>query len=161
MKLHLGCGEDYRQGYTNIDLYTKGKVDERVDIRHLPYAAKSIDEILSLHVIEHFDFKEAQLILQDWYNLLKDGGKIILETPDLLNMCKAFYLGNEQDRINLYGHFFSTPWEPGQIHKFLYTETQLAWTLEQRGFKKINRIKPLSIDRHYEDSLYLALEAWK
>ena len=101
------------------------------------------DEILASHVIEHFDFKEAFDVLKEWKRVLKVGGKLIIETPDLLGTCVKFINSDEQGRVSLYGHFFARPWEPGQTHKFLYTPTQIIWTLNECGYKDIKIVPAL------------------
>lgn len=138
IQLNLGCGEMILPDYINCDLYND-KADLKCDVKLLPFENNSVDKIIAIHVIEHFDFKEAFDVLKEWYRVLKEGGILWIETPDLLKSCKKFVDSNEQERINMYSHFFSQPWIPGQIHKFLYTETQLKWTLEQCNFKNIIR----------------------
>jgi predicted O-methyltransferase YrrM len=93
--------------------------------------------------LEHFHFREAFDVLREWKRVLKPKGILRIETPDMLKSCKAFVGSDEQGRINLYSHFFSEPWISGQVHKFLYTETQLRWTLEEVGFKNIRIIPAL------------------
>lgn len=67
----------------------RGKPDIVADITRLSehFKLSSIDEILSVHVIEHFYFWEVHELLKSWKNLLKPGGLLILETPNLLSAC--------------------------------------------------------------------------
>ena len=59
----------------------------------------------------------------------------------MLGLCQRFTRSNESERVDLYGLFFGMPWaETWNIHKFLYSETQLQWTLENIGFKDIVRV---------------------
>lgn len=144
IKLNLGSGGDYIDGFVNVDLYAE-KADERYDIAKLPYADNSVDEIRAYHVIEHFDFMQAYDVLKEWHRVLKPGSKIRIETPDLLESCKEFINANEDGRWNLYGHFFSTGWiNPGLIHKFLYTEYQLRKNMIWAGFTDLTRLEPNS-----------------
>ena len=54
MKLNLGCGTDYKQGWVNVD---SGNV--HCDVKHdiekcpWPFEDSSVDEILLKHVFEH------------------------------------------------------------------------------------------------------------
>lgn len=164
IKLHLGCGKDYRTGYVNVDLYVDEhtKVDQQFNANSIPYADNSVDEILALHVIEHFDFHESQKVLNEWYRVLRPGGKLVVETPDFLAACRDFVKGPEQKRLELYNVFFAAPWIPGQTHKFLFTEDQLSIQLSWAKFQKIARISPLSIYVADEaNHLLLAMEAYK
>ena len=164
VRLHLACGKDYREGYINVDLYAENfdKVDARFDVREIPYEDNTVDEILALHVIEHFDFFEGQRVLEEWYRVLKPGGKLIVETPDFLETCRDFVIATPQRRLELYNHFFAAPWIPGQTHKFLFTEEQLSAQLGWAKFKEYRRIYPLSVYLATNDSrLLLAMEAIK
>jgi len=138
IKLNLGCGDMILPGWVNCDLYY-AKADLQCDVKKLPFEDSSVDEIYSSHVIEHFDFMEGQEVLREWRRVLKPGGIITIECPELLSLCKRFVEADEQTRIGLYVQFYGYPWKPGQAHKFLYTENQLRWTMDQIGFKNIQR----------------------
>jgi GT2 family glycosyltransferase len=142
LRLNLGCGDMILPDYTNVDKYNP-KADKDWDAVSLPLSNNCVDEIYACHLIEHFDFHQGQEVLKEWKRVLKEGGVLIVETPDFLASCKKFINSNEQERINLYGHFFATPWIAGQIHKFLYTPIQMRWTLELLGFKEIHQIPAL------------------
>ena len=137
MKLNLGCGNDILPDFVNCDRYDAA-CDVCCDAKNLPFKTNSIDEIYASHLIEHFNFFEAFEVLREWKRVLKPGGILRIETPDMEKSCEAFLKATEQQRLRLYYHFFSEPWvSPGQIHKFLYTETQLHWTLQCCGFNSI------------------------
>lgn len=144
IKLNLASGDEYFSDYINIDLYNS-KADVKMDISKLEYPDNYADEIRCYHILEHFNFKQAFPVLTEWKRVLKNGGKLILETPDMYNSCRRFVEGDESLRIKLYGHFFAWPWMDGQTHYFLYTEQQLFYTLSQVGFKNIKRLPPDSI----------------
>lgn len=139
MKLNLGCGNWLLPGYVNVDLYNPA-ADVKADVTKLPYANDSVDEIYTSHVIEHFDYWEALAVLKEWHRALKPGGWLVIETPDLLASCKKFAESDPYAQIEMYSHFFAKPWIPGEIHKFLFTEIQLAWHLDKAGFRMRHRI---------------------
>lgn len=164
IKLNLGCGNDPRSGYINCDLYNNKKADMTFDCAVIPFDDNSVDEILAYHIVEHWDFLKSQEVLKEWYRALRPDGKLHVETPDLLGLCHAFIEADEQKRISLYSTFFSVPWWPGQGHYFLFTETQLRWTLEKTGFKNIKRLEPDSSYIVYpgvEKRICLNMEAFK
>lgn len=82
-KLHLGCGENYLQGYHNIDfpstshtVQTNTVVDEYADILELYYSVSSMAEVRLHHVFKHFFTRPASLaLLASWWSsrLAKDG----------------------------------------------------------------------------------------
>ena len=162
IKLHLACGDDYQEGWINVDLYNDKKVDAKFDVSEVPYPDNSVDEIKAFHIIEHFDWYKGQDTLKEWFRVLKPGGRLWLETPDLFASCKAFAEGSHEFQLHLYGHFFSTAWIPGQAHLFLFTEVQLRTQLEWAGFSTINRIAPSSkYLAHYPAHIFLCMEATK
>lgn len=163
MKLHLGCGDDYIQGYINSDLYAEN-VDERFDALTIPYSDNTFDEVKAFHIIEHFDWHKGNDALKEWYRVLKPGGRLHIETPDFLESCKLFVNSDENNRQKMYGHFFSTPWIPGQQHLFLFTESQLKTQLSWAGFYNINRLPPTSkyvTIQGQPANIFLCMEAFK
>lgn len=169
LKLHLACGHDYNDDYINVDLYAPDDAvcDVRFDVQKLPYPDNSVDEIKAFHIIEHFHFFEIKEVLNEWFRVLKPGGRLYLETPDFLETCRSFVEGSptmpiEEWRVLLYGHFFAHPWVPGQTHKFLFTESQLRTNLQWAGFKTINRLPPASkYVMNHTVHLFLTVEAFK
>jgi predicted SAM-dependent methyltransferase len=90
LRLHLGCGEQHFDGYVNLDYpptehtcQTKIGADVFADITKLQFPPQSVDEIRLHHVFEHFKRSEALALLIRWHEMLKVGGRLHLETPDL------------------------------------------------------------------------------
>ena len=54
VKINLGCGNDYREGYINCDVSDKVKTDKVFDLEEeFPFPENSVDEVLANHVLEH------------------------------------------------------------------------------------------------------------
>ena len=71
MKLHLGCGERYLEGYTHIDLADFEHIDYKMPVDNLSiFENNSIDEIYASHVVEYFDRDEVKLLLKEWNRVL-------------------------------------------------------------------------------------------
>jgi predicted SAM-dependent methyltransferase len=89
LRIHLGCGKQYFEGYTNIDYpvdqreIENAKADLYADITMLRYPECSVDEIRLHHVFEHFGRVVALAQLIRWHEWLKPGGKLHIETPDI------------------------------------------------------------------------------
>lgn len=162
IKLNLGSGGDYIDGYINVDLYAE-RADERYDISKLPYNDNTIDEIRAFHVIEHFDYIYGHDVLKEWHRVLKIGSRLHLETPDLETTCKEFINSDQDRQWRLLGHMFSEPWvNPGLTHKILYTEWLLRKSLNYVGFQIINRLPPSSgYLKTHPPHIFLNLEAIK
>jgi predicted SAM-dependent methyltransferase len=90
LRLHLGCGEQYFTGYVNIDYpgdqhnVMQVKADYQANITQLDFPPQSVDEIRLHHVFEHFNRVTALAMLIKWQQWLKVGGKLHIETPDLM-----------------------------------------------------------------------------
>lgn len=140
LRLNIGAGDWKPDGYTTYDLYD-ATADVKGDARTLPYVDNSVDEILASHLLEHFSFHEAFVVLTEWKRALKPDGKLILEVPNLLETCRMF-VAEPTRRLWLLPTIFGYPWVSGQGHLFGYTPEQLEWTLGVVGFRNIIQTLP-------------------
>lgn len=88
MKINLGCGLDYKKGWTNIDV-PPTKCDVKHDLNKYPYPFKSssVDYIFAKWVCEHLDDMEA--FIKEAYRILKTGGLLEIIVPNFSD-CTAF-----------------------------------------------------------------------
>lgn len=89
VKFNMGCGSDRRPGYIGIDMHSD-RAEIRMDLFKVNLPDDCADEILASHVIEHLPQHRAPEILTKWFNALKPGGKLIVETPNLEELCKDY-----------------------------------------------------------------------
>jgi FkbM family methyltransferase len=61
-----------------------------MDITKLDFDDNSVTEILASHVFEHLNPYHSTDILREWLRVLKPGGKIIMEMPDIEKLCEKF-----------------------------------------------------------------------
>ena len=94
MLLNLGCGDDIRQGYDNIDIRDLPGVIQ-ADVRNLPYKPESIDEIRAADIYEHIPFAESQQLLNHWVSLLKPKGKLIIQGPSIENLARRILISTD------------------------------------------------------------------
>jgi len=154
LKLNIGCGPHPLPGYQNIDLYHSA-ADVKAPADKLPYKDNSVIEILAEHLIEHLTFYEFNKAMAEWHRVLKSGGVLTLECPDLLGLCKQFVNGNEYQRYTthngqwpLIAHFYGHQRGGnageilGQVHKSGYTEEHLRFVLEGLGYTDIQFVPP-------------------
>ena len=130
LKLNLGCGRKILPGFINVDFpnnYSGKKPDLECDIRVLPYQDNTIDEVMAIHVIEHFHLWEVPDVLKEWHRVLKPGGKIILECPC---MNKVIYYLNMPELVMSHTMFalFGDPGylDPHMTHKWCYFKEHLS-----------------------------------
>jgi predicted SAM-dependent methyltransferase/tetratricopeptide (TPR) repeat protein len=139
LKLHLGCGLFYKPGYVNIDLYDDSVADMRADVSDLPFDAQKVQVIEAYHLIEHFDYIHCKYVLSEWFRILKSGGTLILETPDLEETHKKFAESKpETQRITLQWIFGID--SRGMQHKTGFTFELLRSLLTEIGFEMIARL---------------------
>ena len=94
MKLNLGCGNDIREGYVNVDKYAEA-ADQMVDLEVLPWPweTNSVKEVLLRHVLEHLG-QSTDLylgIIKELYRVCAPGAAVIIEVPHPLH---PDYLGD-------------------------------------------------------------------
>ncbi len=155
LKLHLGCGDQYFEGYVNIDFRKTPATDVVCGIKKLPYPDASADAIELYHVIEHLPRHDLPVALGEWNRVLRPGGKLIIECPDFDVAVKEYVTGNEKRLDNLFGlqRF------PGDVHFFGYNFRRLKTLLEDAGFVAIEQREPR--DYHTKDEPCLRVEASK
>jgi len=83
LKLNLGCGEDIREGYCNIDIRDLPNVDIVCDVSQLPFEPGTVDEILASDIYEHVSHRDSLDLLKHWSDLLKEDGVLIIRAPCL------------------------------------------------------------------------------
>lgn len=156
MKLNLGCGSHKLDGYVGCDIISHPEVDVVCSVDALPFDDSSIEEVLCEHLIEHLTFEQFNRAVIEWRRVLKPGGVLVLECPDLLGLCKQFVESNEFGRYQSYKGFWSIQnhiyghqrgWSDeekmSQVHKSGYTEEHLNVVLSGIGFVDIKSEDPV------------------
>lgn len=135
LRLHLGCGDRFLEGYVNIDCRKTSATDLVCDIKKLPYPNNSVQDIETYHVIEHLSRHDLPEALREWYRVLSPGGRLIIECPDFDAAVKEYVEGNEQRLDSIFGlqRF------PGDAHLFGYNFARLKNLLQIIGFVAIER----------------------
>lgn len=103
------------------------------DIRDLPFEPNSVDEILAVQVFEHFTYKEGKELFEYWTSLLKPGGVLHLDVPDLDRTIEIYQSDPEWATRLLYG---SQKNEWG-IHKAMYNHDTLRALYKEFGYRDI------------------------
>jgi len=152
IKLNVGCGFDYREGFVNIDgSDLLPKVDKVIDfnkhslLNH--FEVETVDLILAIDFIEHLFHWEAVKILTDFYRLLKSNGKLELRLPDVKYICNAWHLSIEKKINSLYGgqdmkqhskrDIYREKFPEFFCHKYGYTQKTMTRELKQVGFSVV------------------------
>ena len=143
MKLHLGCGERYFQGYINIDfpldahtVQSKSVADIHANILDLKYPADYINEIRLHHVFEHFTRPVALALNASWSSWLSTGGILHIEVPNFHRQTLAIINPETSFTTQALGirHLFGSHEASWAIHCEGYSPQTLQYILEQYSY---------------------------
>lgn len=146
VKFNVGSGRDRLDGYISVDKYTN-ESDLKVDVLEAELPDNCADEILASHVLEHLPQHRIPALLTSWNKALKEGGKLVIEVPDLEAMCKEFLAGDDAQRFEatvvIYGAAVTNP-TPEQEkygtespHLWGYYPKVMQELLEGTGYKDV------------------------
>lgn len=85
MKLNIGCGHDYKDGYVNLDSSRDVKADVYFDLEscsdnnRLPYDDNTFDEIFAAHILEHIH--NILPLMEELYRVAKPECVFLIRTP--------------------------------------------------------------------------------
>lgn len=161
VRLHLGCGKKKWDGFINVDLF--GAYDVQADLKSLPFPDNYADEIVSIHVFEHFYRWEAQGVLDEWERVLKPGGRVVLELPCMNKV--MHYISQclqSKEPFLVRKSWFALWGDPNyrsveMTHKWGYTKEELTELLQDAGFRDIQSTEP----RYHMKSRDMRMEAYK
>ena len=90
IKLNLGCGDNKRPGYVNVDVC--GSPDVVCDLSAFPWpwGTNSVDEMRAEHFLEHVDDYAATIL--EIHRILKPGGLLWFRVPHFRNPMAVWHL---------------------------------------------------------------------
>lgn len=162
VKLHVGCGTVYMDGWINIDNNSDNNIkniDINTDLRNgLPFADNSVDFIFNEHFLEHLTWDEGLNVVKEFLRVLKPTGVLRIAMPDLADTVNIYMNKNwktdYKEYFEKYGlTHIKTAAENINInfrawgHKHLYDFEELERLLKGAGFTDIRR-------RFFHESTY-------
>ena len=143
MRVNLGCGQAYMEGWTNVDESRDVKADIYMEAAEfLRQYASEIDEIYMGHVLEHIMPGDALVTLRIMNERLRPGTVISAVTPDMDAIFKAYLDGEvSNDQVNasfIYSYVQPSP------HIWCYGPSSLADLFRRAGFTDVEPIDPAS-----------------
>lgn len=148
LKLNVGCGKRVLDGWVNIDAVRASDAPRDPELlcditKGIDLAAGCAAVVQAIHLFEHFYRWDAERVLDDWYRLLKPGGLLILELPNLVKCCQNYLDGRmrggkDPDQLARWG-IYGDPrtQEPFMNHRWGYSPAELSAILQQHGFKSV------------------------
>lgn len=141
--LEIGSGDHPTDGYAHLDLNNGAShLEIHADALKIPLEDNSIDRILSIHLIEHFNQFDLIPLLGEWYRLLSPGGEIEIHSPDFSKTSAAFLAETDISRRMLIGQTILGFGE----HRSVLDLPLLRACMEAVGFVEVHEIE--GEDRH-------------
>ena len=149
-KLHLGCGDKLLAGYINVDAVARAGVTPDVvcDIRDLKaFQDRYAEEILAVHVIEHFFRWEVDALLKEWLRVLRPGGRMVIECPNLVSACERYLdlekeigHGESEPQRTMWVFYGDPRWkDPLMTHRWGYSPEGLAQLMRSVGLVNVRQ----------------------
>jgi hypothetical protein len=151
LRLNVGLGADSLrlQGYRQVELFGPGTEAPALSDRGLrglqAYGDGTADEVMAIHVVERLHRWEVVDVLKEWVRVLKPGGRLIVESPNLLTACETL-LANPTQGAQPGENGSATLWclygdpsqrDPLATHRWLYTPFSLAEVMHEAGLQQL------------------------
>lgn len=158
IRINLGCGRRKLEDWINVDIED---ADVTCDISlPLPFEDNYADELMAIHVIEHFYVWTIQDLLKEWKRVIKPGGRIILECPNLLKALESAMKTGQLSGPMFYWVLYGDPGHQNELmcHHWAYTPATLSHALGAAGFREVKQ-KPAQY--HKKEIRDMRIEAIK
>jgi SAM-dependent methyltransferase len=151
-KLNLGCGNDIKKDYVNLDFIKQPGVDVVHDLNKFPWPFKdnTFDEIYASHVLEHVE--DLTKTMEEIIRISKPESKIKIRVPHF--SCGVSYRDPTHKR--LFSYFTFDYFEEGEynlpkfkIFKKRLNFTRLSFTFLNFIFNPIINLNPAIYERFF------------
>ena len=137
IKLNLGCGNDIRSGFLNLDLYSDHPEVIYCDVRKLPFMDNSVSLIVANDVLDLFSHRETDLVLKEWHRVLKSDSEIIIRVPNLKSQIEAYIKGDWDADVFSY-MIYGSQTNPLDYRAVAFDIKSLSSRLLRSGFRIID-----------------------
>lgn len=157
MRLHLGCGRDYRPGYVNVDADRRADSDVCLDFAEVgaAFSNESVSEVLMIHSLSYLRLWQARDLFRVLRRLMQSGGRLIIELPDLAKCARMALDSEAQPESYLEAVRGLYAFDLDQIaSRAMFTPYAFGWSawhlkaeLEQAGFRDVRVCDPQTHER--------------
>lgn len=138
MKLHLGCGRRFIEGFFHVDALDYPHVDRRGPIDDLYFLTDgTVDLIYASHVLEHFGRNDMQRVLREWTRVLRPGGILRLAVPDFAACAELYCKGRLANLNDIVGLIIGGQRDQYDFHKMIFDKPTLTAMLRESGLRDI------------------------
>jgi SAM-dependent methyltransferase len=151
-KLNLGCGQDIKKGYINIDFLKYRGVDIIHNLNEYPwpFIDNTFDEIYASHILEHVD--DIKRAMEEIKRICKKNAQIIIRVPHF--SCGVSYRDPTHKR--LFSYFTFDYFEKGEyglpklkiIKKYL-NFTRFLFIFLNKVFNPVINLAPAIYERFF------------
>lgn len=134
MKLNIGCGYNRLEGYLNLDSNPASAAERLMEAHDLGFENCAVLEIMALQLVEHLGYFKTRFFLSECWRVLKPGGALILETPDIEKTFGIFLAGDRAVKEAALGWVYGSE-TPGMTHIYCFPKELLAELLAGAGFE--------------------------
>lgn len=143
IKLNIGCGGRRLHGYVGIDAVERSAADIVATADKIPLPDACANEIIALHLFEHFYRWQCDEVITEWKRLLRPGGVLVLELPNLIKCCQNILdgrmrAGKHPEQLGMWGAY-GDPREGDAFmaHRWGWSPQTITAFLTANGFVKI------------------------
>lgn len=150
IRLNVGAGARRPEGYFNVDAVENSDAPRKLDAvclaDSIPLPDGSVKELMAIHLWEHIYRWNCDTVMEEWKRLLKPGGLLVLELPDLMKFCKnilehAGRGGKHPDQLGMWAAYGDPrSGDPHMNHKWGWSPETLTEFLKEHGFIKIKHL---------------------
>jgi hypothetical protein len=92
LRLNLGCGRNIKQGWVNVDFAEReNKLDLICDLsKEFPFDINSCSYIYSEHLIEHLEWLDGRVLIDNCFKSLQQGGIFRIVFPNFEEIFRAY-----------------------------------------------------------------------
>ena len=125
-----------------FDLDPRTRPDVRCDIRAIPENDQTFDIVSARHVLEHFMYQEAPALVKEWTRILKVGGELRINVPNLAAAAREIIRADEDPDVDvglypLWQVYGKQEGNYGEVHRNGFTRHGLRRLLEVCGLGDI------------------------
>jgi predicted SAM-dependent methyltransferase len=143
IRLNIG-GDEPHPDWQIVNIQPGPHVDHQWDACNLDLPDDSVDEIYASHVLEHITY-QANAPLQEWYRVLKPGGRLRVSVPNLPLLCHLYLRTRGRDRHSIMRMIYGGQLDEHDYHKAGYDEDRLTLKLRAAGFTEIQQVERLGV----------------
>lgn len=141
LRLHLGCGGAYFDGYVNVDFPQSEHAimsvtpDVICDLTEIDLPADTVEEVRLQHVFEHLNRVVAIASVIRWHRWLRIGGRLHIETPDFEGSLRDFLNADDlQERMRAIRHLEGDQVNGWAYHVGQWFPERFKYTFNMLGF---------------------------